>query len=173
MEKQSIEFAIRVIGSSEKPDYDKVAQATIVYCKKNGLDPEVSPNEIREIHEIVELFDDHDVALIYLSTLSDDVTDVSIPIRNLKQKGIQKVESRLQELELINAIYDAANPINRITNYSLVKGRNRATIEIEITKKLASGWKPYGGIAITASNRPSTGGTKYVQAMVKFNPHPG
>jgi len=81
------------------------------------------------------LFEDHDVALIHLSTLSDDITDVTIPFRNLKEKGIQKVESRMQELELFRVIYDAANPINRITDYCLVKGSTRAKIELQIRKK--------------------------------------
>lgn len=173
MEKQVIEFVIKVIGAIDNPDYEKIARATLEYCEKNELNPDISLDDIREIHEIVALFDDHDVALIHLSTMSDDITDVSIPFRNLKEKGIQKVESRMQELELFKVIYDAANPINRITNYCLVKGNTREKIELQIRKKMDAGWKPYGGIAISPSSRSSESENTYVQALVKFSQSSG
>jgi hypothetical protein len=168
MEKQVIEYVIKIIGASDNPDYEEIAQATLEFCEQNRLNPDVSPDDIKEIHEIVALFEDHDVALVHLSTLSDDITDVTIPFRNLKEKGIQKVESKVQELELFKVIYDAANPINRITNYCLVKGDTRAKIELQIRKKMVAGWKPYGGIAIAPSSRSSEGNNNYVQALVKF-----
>ena len=170
MEIKAIEFVIKVIGESEKPDYEKIAQKTLEFCERNGLNPDVSSDDIEEIHETVELFGDHEVALVHLSTLSDDITDISIPIRNLKEKGIQKVESKIQELELFKVIYDAANPINRITNYCVVKGKTRAKLVMEVKKKMETEWKPYGGVTVAAFGRSSEGENNYVQAMVKFSP---
>ena len=55
-----------------------------------------------------------------------------------------------------------------IDDYTVVKGKTSAELELNVKDRMKSGWQPFGAVGAAAFGISPVGGNQYIQAMVKY-----